>query len=82
MCYYLDGITKFEDFDFDNILINEKLHKNSFFYNNLYKTLIREKPLLIRFHKVNRFVRVYDVIKYLILFSFKKLPVAIELDIL
>ena len=23
-CYYFDDIIKFEDFDFDNILINEK----------------------------------------------------------
>ena len=23
-CYYFDGIIKFEDFDFDNILIDEK----------------------------------------------------------
>ena len=24
MCYYFDDITKFEDFDIDNILIDEK----------------------------------------------------------
>ena len=28
MCYYFDDIIKFEDFDFDNNLIDEKSHKN------------------------------------------------------
>ena len=27
-CYYFDGIIKLEDFDLDNILIDEKSHKN------------------------------------------------------
>ena len=31
---------KFEDFDFDNILIDEKSRENIFIYDILYKTLI------------------------------------------
>ena len=27
-CYYFDDIIKLEDFDFDNILIDEKSHEN------------------------------------------------------
>ena len=38
-CYF-DGIIKLEAFDLDNILIDEKLHKNILIYNILYKTLI------------------------------------------
>ena len=32
-CYYLDNTIKSEDFDFDNILINEKSHQNILIYN-------------------------------------------------
>ena len=35
MCYYFDGITKIEDFDFD-ILINGKSCKNVLAYNFSY----------------------------------------------
>ena len=36
---------KLADFGLDNILINEKLHKNILIYNVSYKTLIGSKPL-------------------------------------
>ena len=32
-CYYFDDIIKFEDFDFDNILIDGKAHKNILIYD-------------------------------------------------
>ena len=32
-CYYFDGITKIEIFDFDNNLIDEKSYENIFIYN-------------------------------------------------
>ena len=44
-CYYFDGIIKIEDFDVDNILIDEKSFENILVYNILYKTLIGPKPL-------------------------------------
>ena len=37
MCYYFDGVIKFEDFDFDNILKDEKSYKNILIYNFSYK---------------------------------------------
>ena len=36
-CYYFDDIIKLEDFDIDNILIDEKSHKNIFIYEISYK---------------------------------------------
>ena len=32
-CYYFNGIIKLEDFDLDNILIDEKLHENILIYD-------------------------------------------------
>ena len=66
-CYYFDEIIKIKDFDFDNVLINERLRKNILVYNMSYKTLIGEKPVRIRFAKVNGFISVYDGTRYLVL---------------
>ena len=44
---------KFEDFDFDNILIDEKSHANILIYEISYKTLIGRKPLHIRYDKID-----------------------------
>ena len=62
--YYFDDIIKFEDFDLDNILIDEKSCKNISVYNISYKTLIVAKPLRIRFNKIGWFIRVYDGTRY------------------
>ena len=56
-CYY------FEDFDFDNTLIDEKSYKNILLYNISYIHLIA-KHMRIRFYKIDGFIRVND---YLIL---------------
>ena len=48
-CYYFDNIIKFENFYFDNILIDEKSHKNILIYNMSYETLIGAKLFPIRF---------------------------------
>ena len=48
-CYYFDDIIKFEDFDYNNILIDE----NILIYNIPYKNLIGPKSLRIRFGKVD-----------------------------
>ena len=37
-CYYFHVITKLEDFEFNNILIDKKLHENILIYDILYKT--------------------------------------------
>ena len=57
---YFDGIIKLEDFDFDNILIDEKSHKNILIYDILSRTLIGPKPLSIRFDKIDGLIRIYD----------------------
>ena len=61
MLFYFSDIIKFEDFDFNNILINEKVYKNILIYNILYRALIGPKPQHIRFDKINGFIRVYNV---------------------
>ena len=61
MLFYFSDIIKFEDFDFDNILINEKVYKNILIYNILYIALIGPKPQHISFDKINGFIRVYNV---------------------
>ena len=71
-CYCFYGIIKIEDFDFDNILLEEKSYENILFYYISYKTLICSKPLRIRFNKVAALIKVYDGTKYLVLFRPKK----------
>ena len=59
-CYYFDDIIKIEDFDFQNILFNEKSHEIILVYDSSYITLIGAKPLCTRFDKVDGFIRVSD----------------------
>ena len=40
MFYYFGDLIKFEAFDFDNILVDEKLYENILINNILYRTLI------------------------------------------
>ena len=42
-CYYFDNIIKTEDFDLENILIDEKSYKNILVYNISCKSLIVAK---------------------------------------
>ena len=74
-CYYFDDIIKLEDFDLDNILIDEKSHENILIYDISYKTLIGSKPLRIRLDKIDRFIRIYDETKYLVLLGPEKYDV-------
>ena len=71
-CYYFDDIIKIEDFNLDNILIDEKSFKSILVNNISYKTLIDPKPLRIRFNKMDGFIRAYDVTRYLVLFGREK----------
>ena len=66
-CYFNDVI-KIEDFDPDNILIDNKPHENILDYNILYKILI-DSNLCIRFDKIDGFIWVYDGSRYLVLFE-------------
>ena len=47
MCYYFNVIIKIEDFDFDNILLDEKTYENVLIYVISYNTLIDAKPPIL-----------------------------------
>ena len=70
--YYFDEIIKFEDIDFDHILMDEKSHENILICDISYKTLIGPKPLRIRFDKIDGFIRIFDGTRYLVLFGSEK----------
>ena len=70
--YYFDVIVKPEDFETDNILIDEKSHEITLIYEISYKIFIGRKPLLIRFDKIYRVTESYDGTTYLILFGLEK----------
>ena len=71
-CYNFGHIIEFEDFDLDNILIDEKLYEGILVYNILYKTLIGTKSLRIIFNKIDGFTKVYYGTRYLVLFTAEK----------
>ena len=71
-CYYFVDIIKFENFDLDNILIDEEPYKNVLVYNISYKTLIDAKLLRVKFAKIVGFIRAYDGARYLVLFGAEK----------
>ena len=71
-CYHFNDIIKIEDFDLDNILIDQKLYENILDYNISCKSLISAKSLRIRLDKVEGFIRVYDGTRYLVLFDTEK----------
>ena len=70
-CYYLNNIIKFEDFDFDNVLIDEWI-KWIFCFMIFHTKLVGWKPVHIRFDKVDGFIRVNVGIRYLVLFGLEK----------
>ena len=72
MCYYFDGIIKFQNFDLDNILIEEKSYKKILVYNISYNTLIFAKPLCNRFEKIYEFITGFHRTRYLVLFGAEK----------
>ena len=59
-CYFFDDIIKIKDFDFNNVLFDEKSYENILVYDILYETLIGAKPLLIRYNEIDEFVKVCD----------------------
>ena len=67
---YFDDIIQIEDFA--NILIDKKSYENILAYSISYQILIEAKPLRIRFAKMERFNRVYDGTRYLVLFGTEK----------
>ena len=55
------------DSDIDNILINEKSHKNNLIYDISCSTLIGAKPLHFWFDKVDKLIKICDGTRYFIL---------------
>ena len=55
-CYHFDDIIKIEDFNLNNILIDEKSYENILVYSIWHKSLIDFKPLRIRFDKIYGFI--------------------------
>ena len=45
ICYYSNDMIKIEDFDFENILIDEKANENVLVFSISYKNLIGVKHL-------------------------------------
>ena len=66
-CCYFNEITKFEDFDLNNILIDEILQKNISVHDISYKLLIGAKPLRIRSLDGLEFKMELDIQYYLVL---------------
>ena len=69
--YYFDDLMRVIDFDFSDILLDEKpfeKNKNIFIYYISSKTFMGVKPLRIWFKKVDGFIKIYDGITYLVLF--------------
>ena len=56
MCYYFDDIINRTKTNFSNILLNQKLYENISAYNILYKIRTGQKPLHIRFRKMDGFI--------------------------
>ena len=58
-CYYFDDIIKFEEFNFDNILIDEKSYENILIYDVLNRTFVGTKSLRFRVNKMSGFIGIY-----------------------
>ena len=74
-CYNFDNTMKVRDIDFSNILLDKKSNKtrkNILIYDISYKYFIDEKPLRIRFDKIDGFIKIYDGIRYLVLFGYER----------
>ena len=74
-CYNFDNTMKVRDIDFSDILLDKKSNKtrkNILIYDISYKYFIDEKPLRIRFDKIDGFIKIYDGIRYLVLFGYER----------
>ena len=60
------------DTDFNNILLDKNSYKNSLIYNISYKTFMGEKPSHIWFNKIDGFIKIDNVVRYLGLLKFNE----------
>ena len=79
MRYYFDDIIgvvdRDSDFDFSNILLDEKLYKEKnenilWKYDTLYNPSKNTKPLRISFNKIDGFIKTHNLIRCLVLFDY------------
>ena len=54
-----------ENINVDRILLDGESYKNSLIYDTSYKNLMGEKPLRIRFNKVNGLIKICNWIRHL-----------------
>ena len=75
-CYYFDDIIRFwdRDIDFSDILLYEKLYKEKYkktlTYDISYEISMGAKSSGIRFNEIDRFIKIHDKIRYLLLFDY------------
>ena len=76
-CYYFDNVMRAWDIDveidFSDISLEEKLYKenneNILIHEISYKSSTDAKPLLIRYDKIDGFIKIHNKIRYLVLFD-------------
>ena len=69
--YYFDYTMGIIDINFSNISVDEKKYEHILIYDISYKTIfIGSIPLHIRFNKIDDFIKIYDGIRYIVLFSY------------
>ena len=74
-CFYFDDVMRAIDIDFSDISLNErwcKIYENILIYNISCKTTVGVKPLGIWFDNIDGFIKIYDGIRYIVLFGSEK----------
>ena len=74
-CSYFDDVMRAIDVDFSDISLNErwcKIYENISIYNISCRTIVGAKPLGIWFDNIDGFIKIYDGIRYLVLFGSEK----------
>ena len=62
MYYYFDALINSTDIDFNDHLLDQKLHENISVYGISYETSAGPKPLHIRFNNIDGFIRDFNSI--------------------
>ena len=68
-CFSFDDIMRVTDIDFIDNLLDRKSYENILTFDISYKTFMGAKALPIQFEKIDRFIKTYDGIRYLVLFA-------------
>ena len=69
--YYFDDIITDGDIYSIDISLDKKIYENISVYDISYKNSTGPKPLRIRFHKIDAFIRVHDgEFRHLVLFDY------------